>query len=156
VVEDINDFDRLSHMFEILSTEEYIKDSECQGFGFPIYRDNMPIMSGDIDRGILPGSSKTVLFKPLCGLFMQEKLIPLRYCNIVIELEIVNNLYDPIVSQASVEPLPPTLDGDPFQLIFRSVPVNGFSTQWHIENCQLKADILSIDSALENSYAGYL
>jgi hypothetical protein len=87
---------------------------------------------------------------------MQEKLIPLRYCSITIELEIVNNLYDPIVSQTSVEPLPPTQDGDPFQLIFRSVPVNGFSTSWHIENCQLKADILSIDSALENSYAEYL
>ena len=50
----------------------------------------MPIMSGDFDRGIV--NSKTVLFKPLSGLFMQEKMIPLRHCNIVIELEIVNNL----------------------------------------------------------------
>ena len=156
VVEDINDFDRLSHMFEILSTDEYINDSECQGFGFPIYRDNMPIMSGDIDRGILPGSSKTVLFKPLSGLFMQEKLIPLRHCSITIELEIVNNLYDPIVSQASVEELPPTGSGDAFPLNLKSIPDNSFSTQWHIENAQVKCDILSIDSGLENSYAEYL
>jgi len=62
VIEDINDYDRLSHMFEILSTNEYLKDSETQGFGFPIYRDGMPIMAGDRTRGILPGSSKTVLF----------------------------------------------------------------------------------------------
>ena len=78
IIEDTSDFDRLSHMFEILSTNEYINDSECQGFGFPIYRDNMPIMSGDIDRGILPGNSKTVLFKPLSGLFMQEKLMSFK------------------------------------------------------------------------------
>jgi hypothetical protein len=143
-------------MFEILSTNEYINDSECQGFGFPIYRDNMPIMSGDMTRGILPGKSKTVLFKPLSGLFMQEKLIPLRYCSITIELEVVNNLYDPIVSQASVEALPPTLDGDAFPTNFKSIIANSFSTQWHIENAQVKCDILSIDSALENSYAEYL
>jgi hypothetical protein len=156
VVEDINDFDRLSHMFEILSTNEYIKDSECQGFGFPIYRDNMPIMSGDIDRGILAGSSKCVLFKPLSGLFMQEKMIPLRYCNIVIELEIVNNFYDPIVSDVSVEALPPTQDGDAFPLNLKSIPANSFSTQWHIEQASVKCDILSLDSGLENSFVDYL
>ena len=143
-------------MFEILSTSEYINDSECQGFGFPIYRDNMPIMSGDIDRGILPGNSKTVLFKPLSGLFMQEKLIPLRHCSITIELEVVNNLHDPIVSQVSVEALPPTGTGDAFPISFKSIILNSFSTQWHIENAQVKCDILSIDSALENSYAEYL
>jgi hypothetical protein len=143
-------------MFEILSTNEYIHDSECQGFGFPIYRDNMPIMSGDLDRGILPGKSKTVLFKPLSGLFMQEKLIPLRHCSITIELEVVNNLHDPIVSQVSVEALPPTLAGDAFPLKFKSITANSFSTQWHIENAQVKCDILSFDSGLENSYAQYL
>jgi hypothetical protein len=73
-------------MFEILSTNEHLKDSEIEGFGFPIYRDGMPIMAGDSTRGIQPDSSKTVLFKPLSGLFMQEKMLPLRYCNIVIEL----------------------------------------------------------------------
>ena len=44
IIEDLSDFDRVSHMFEILSTDEYIRYSECQGFGFTIYRDNMPIM----------------------------------------------------------------------------------------------------------------
>jgi hypothetical protein len=156
IIEDISDFDRVSHMFEILSTDEYINDSECQGFGFPIYRDNMPIMSGDIDRGILPGNSKTVLFKPLSGLFMQEKLIPLRYCSLTIELELVNNFIDPIVSNVSQEALPPTLDADAFPLYFKSIPPNGFSTQWHIEGCELKADLISIDSALESSYAEFL
>jgi hypothetical protein len=64
VIEDINDWDRVSHMFEILSTNEHIKNSEIEGFGFPIYRDGMPIMAGDSTRGIQPQSNKTVLFKP--------------------------------------------------------------------------------------------
>jgi hypothetical protein len=101
----------------------------------------MPIISDDIDRGILPGRSKTILFKPLSGLFMQEKLIPLRHCSITIELEIVNNLYDPIVSQASVESLPPTLDGEAFPSNFKSITDNSFSTQWRIENAQLRLQL---------------
>ena len=72
VIEDINDWDRMSHMFQILSTDEYIKDLESEGFGFPIYRDGTPILGGDFSRGIPPGSQKMVLFKPLSGLFMQE------------------------------------------------------------------------------------
>ena len=114
VVEDINDWDRLSHMFEILSTDEYSKDSETQGFGFPIYRDGMPIMSGDPTRGIPPGRNKTVLFKPLSGLMSCGKMLPLRYCSIVIELEVVNNLTDPIISQYSIEAIPPGANGAVF------------------------------------------
>ena len=72
VIEDINDWDRMSHVFQILSTDEYTKDSETEGFGFPVYRDGMPIIGGDRERGIPGNSQKTVMFKPLSGLFMQE------------------------------------------------------------------------------------
>ena len=155
-IEDCNDWDRVSHMFEILSTNEHLKDSEIEGFGFPIYRDGMPIMSGDPTRGIPPDSSKTVLFKPLSGLFMQEKMLPLRYCNIVIELEVVNNLEDPIVSARSQEAIPPGQNGTQYPAQIISIPPGTFSTSWEIQNAQIKCDILQIDSGLENSYAEYL
>ena len=44
----------------------------------------------DYDQAGLVISSRRVLFKPLFGLFNQEKLIPLRYCPIQIELELIN------------------------------------------------------------------
>ena len=37
-----------------------------------------------------------------------------------------------------------------------TIPDNTVSTQWKIIDAQLKCDILSIDSGLENSYAEYL
>jgi hypothetical protein len=91
VIEDINDWDRLSHMFQILSTDEYTKDSTTEGFGFPIYRDGEPIKQYDISRAIPGGCQKTVIFKPLSGLFMQEKMLPLKYMgNLTVDLELVN------------------------------------------------------------------
>jgi hypothetical protein len=116
----------------------------------------MPIMAGDRTRGILPGSSKTVLFKSLSGLFMQEKMLPLRYCNITVELEVVNSLTDPIVSAASQETIPPSANGAAFPANLISIPAGTFSTAWRIENAQIKCDILTLDSGLENSYAEYL
>ena len=37
-----------------------------------------------------------------------------------------------------------------------SIPKGTFSTSWKIMDAQLKCDILTIDSGLENSYAEYL
>jgi hypothetical protein len=138
-VEDINEFDRISHMFSILSTDEYLGNSHVEGFGYEPYLDNMELLDGDITRGIPGGKSKVVCFKPLCGLFSQPKNLPLRYCNIVVELELVNTITDNIISD----------NGD-------TVSTAVISTAWRIENCQLKADILTLDNGLENSYASHL
>ena len=48
--------------------------------------------------GILQGQSQTVLFKPLSGLFNQSKLIPQKMCPITIELELVHDATEPVVS----------------------------------------------------------
>ena len=165
VIEDCSNWDRLSHMFQILSTDEYTKDSQTEGFGFPIYRDGMPIKGGDFERGIPPGGQKTVLFKPLSGLLMQSKLIPMRYCPITIELELVNNFADPIVSEDTANSGP---SGNPKEFAIAgagdinaerinfSIPAGTFSTDWTIYDAQLKCDIVSVDSGLENSYSQYL
>ena len=49
-------------------------------------------------------AARRVMFKPLIGIVNQEKLIPLRYCPIQIELELVNNGADAVfVDMASSE-----------------------------------------------------
>ena len=88
-IEDINQFDKISHMFSLLSTDEYLANTHIEGFGCEPYLDNMELLDGDVNRGIPGGKSKVVCFKPLCGLFgeSQKKALPLPYCNIVLELE---------------------------------------------------------------------
>ena len=44
----------------------------------------------DWDEACNIGVSRTVLFKPMLGILTQEKLTPLRYCPLQIELEMVN------------------------------------------------------------------
>ena len=48
--------------------------------------------------GIKGGQSRTVLFKPLSGLLTQPKYLPLRYCPLTIELELISDSTLPIVS----------------------------------------------------------
>jgi hypothetical protein len=57
----------------------------------------------DVDdfHGIPPESGMTVLFKPLSGILNQNKLLPLKYAPITIELELVDDKNEPILSQVS-------------------------------------------------------
>ena len=81
-------------------------------------------------------------------------MLPLRYCNITVELELVNQLTDPIVSVESEEIK--VLGTDAVVIVNESIPTGCFSTDWHIFDAQLKCDISTLDSGLENSYAEYL
>ena len=51
--------------------------------------------------GVPPGESQTVLFKPCSGIFNQEKMLPIRYMPLTIELELVNDSNEPIVSDTT-------------------------------------------------------
>ena len=82
------------------------------------------------------GFARRVMFKPMLGLFNQEKLTPLRYCPIQIELELVNSQADAV----SIE----TAEG--FQ--------NG--SNWDISDIQCKYDLLELDSSPSNEYASHL
>ena len=48
--------------------------------------------------GIGSGSRLTVLLKPLSGLLNQNKMLPIRYCPITIELELVDTPSEPVLS----------------------------------------------------------
>ena len=47
--------------------------------------------------GLSKGRAMTALFKPLSGHFTQTKYIPLRYCPLILEFEVVNGPNDPII-----------------------------------------------------------
>ena len=144
-VEDIDDFNRLSLMLTDLLGEDDQHDIACEGFkNFDFvkreaaqaseerkgYRQDGYDLSGNIQL------ARRVQFKPMLGLLNQEKLTPLRYCPIQIELELVNHQADAVTTETT----------------------NGFSTgaNWDISDIQCKCDLLELGSSLQNEYASHL
>ena len=80
--------------------------------------------------------ARRVMFKPMLGLFNQDKLLPLRYCPIQIELELVNSQADAVSLEVA----------------------EGFSngSNWDISDIQCKCDLLILDNSLDNEYASLL
>ena len=87
----------------------------------------------------------TVLFKPILGLLNQPKFLPLSKMGpMVLELELVDEFTDPVVtSEALLNP--PETDANKF------TPANT-SNDWQIENVQVKTDLVSLDNGLQNTY----
>ena len=54
--------------------------------------------TADSFAGIKGGQSQTVLFEPCLGLLKQIKFLPLRYAPPTLELELINDSNDVIVS----------------------------------------------------------
>uniref|UniRef100_UPI0040498795 hypothetical protein n=1 Tax=Flavobacterium sp. TaxID=239 RepID=UPI0040498795 len=140
VVEDIDDFNRLSLMITALKTEEEQNSIAAEGFcnfddkytasesdSRSTYR------SEDFDKAGIIFTSRKAVFKPIFGLFDQDKLLPIRYCPIQIELELVNNFMDAIIKR----------DGNKSDL-------------WNITDIQAKCDLLTLDNSLDNEYAAHL
>jgi hypothetical protein len=133
IIEDIQDYTRVHHMFNVLQGPQVRLNESCEGFG---YTDDA---EGLATPGTLPGiGGSTGAVKPSCGLFQQTKYIPLRYCPIEIELELADN-NEPIVSTLGT--------------VFTAANT---SLLWHLEQCQIKCDIITLDNALDNSYVNHL
>ena len=145
VVEDIDGFNRLSLMLTDLLPEDDQHDIGCEGFGNfdsvqgegaqaagkrKSYRQTDYDLSGDV------GVARRVMFKPMLGLFNQEKLTPLRYCPIQIELELVNSQADVVSLEVA----------------------GGFSNgaNWDISDIQCKCDLLELYLSLSSEYASHL
>lgn len=75
------------------------------------------------------GKTRTVCFTPMSGLLTQEKYLPIRYANLQIELEVVGSATDAFT---------------------------GTDVSFQISNVQVKADLVQLDSSLDNSYAEHL
>ena len=154
VVEDIDDINRLSLMFTALKSQDDQKEIAMEGFGL-FDRNFEPSAGGlvedpdaedsgerkiyrvsDWDEAGNIGKSRTVLFKPMLGILAQGKLIPLRYCPLQIELELVSSASDCMLVGVQ----------------------NGLTStdQWIISDIQCKMDLLTLDSSLQNEYASHL
>lgn len=142
LVEDMDNYNRCHQLFSILTSPDSRANVNAEAFGqhWDIREDVNSGYTADSFPGILQGQSQTVLFKPLSGLFNQNKMIPLRYCPITIELELVNDATEPVVSY---------LGGS----VFTS---SNTTTMWQIQNVQAKCDLLVLDNHLENSFTEFL
>jgi hypothetical protein len=145
VIEDIDNYNRVHEMFSILTATDSRMNTAAEGFGEEWNnRDNSTVaLTTDTLVGIKGGQSQTVLFKPLSGLIGQNKMIPLRYCPLTFEFELVNNPNVPILSTLV------TSGTDAFTALNTSV-------SWSIANVQVKVDVCTLDNSLDNSYAEHL
>lgn len=140
IVEDIDNYNRVHEMFHIMKpTERRINDA-IEGFGI-IESNNWTFGAPDKPSPLAATKTQTIAFTPMAGLFRQEKYLPIRYCPIQIELEIVGNAAD-------------ALD-DTQVAASGSDPAKG-STSFSISNVQMKADVVQLDNTLDNEYTAYL
>ena len=119
LVEDIDYYNRNHYLFDIMRARHVRENEDCEGTGAErfdapkhqaifqsdkILKTDVVYPYGALETfndnyiSVPAGKSKTVSFKPLSGLLSCGKLLPLRYCPIIIELELVSNEKEPIIS----------------------------------------------------------
>ena len=102
VIEDIDSYNRVHELFSILTAEDSRKKSEAYHFGRSwdhiIHMGTNTTYTSANFSGTFYDQSETVLFKPLLGILNQPKYLPIRYCPITIELELVNDMKEPILT----------------------------------------------------------
>jgi hypothetical protein len=149
LVEDIMDYNRIHEMFHMMIASESRANDAAEAFGN--LWNSHTWYKGELDthnfQGIGATKKLTVLFKPLSGILNQNKLLPLRYAPITIELELVDDALEPIIS--NVPDTAPQAKPAAF-----SKATSSFL--WSISNVQVKCDVCTLDNALDNSYAQHL
>jgi len=165
LIEDIDYYARTHQMFDILRAQHVRENEDCEGFEHrfdqPKYASILNSNANAATQIAYPGGvvgnfandfvcvnageAKTVSFKPLSGLLNCGKLIPIRYCPITIELELVSSANDPIITQ-----------GDNTLGLTGDAAATQSSNTWQIENPCIKVDICVLDNALNNEYAALL
>jgi hypothetical protein len=176
VIEDIDYYSRAHEMFHILTNPVNRKNDAIEGAGTQYdiarnasYTDDGPQLNASNFLGINPGDSRTVFFKPLAGILNQEKFMPIKYCPLQFEFELVSWTNDVVVYPA----LPTTQAVTAFttlndytapsgiqwtnvnQYDFRFAK-NNCSNDWSITNVQVKCDLITLDNGLENEYSQHL
>ena len=127
-------------MMSILTSTYNRGNDDTEGFGFRWDSpDDYLQHTAATMLGIPSNTSTCACFKPLLGLFSQSKYIPLTWCPLTLEFEIVSNATDAIVT-----PFP----GGEFD--------GSTSISWQIEDVRLIADIVTLDNGLQNSYAEHV
>ena len=151
LVEDIMDYNRIHEMIHIMIAKESRENDAAEAFGLlwnnhdweRLNANGDSILNTNTFQGIQANNGQTVLFKPLSGILNQNKLLPLRYAPLTIELELVDSASEPVISNFAHNG----------QFDFKA---ENTTTNWSINNVQVKCDVCTLDNALDNSYAQHL
>ena len=140
LIEDF-DYNRTCEMFEVMTSLHNRDNDDIENFG---YRSDKLEPNQSHTEDTLPGipgtSHQTVGMKLCSGLLNQPKMLPLKYMPLTIELELVNDANDVVIT--------PGVDA-----VFTTANT---TSDWHIDNVQLKCDILHLDNSLQNNYDKHL
>ena len=147
LVEDIMYYGRNHEMMETLFSEGARTNIDTEQFGFRnIQNVHFEKVSTANTRYIDAGKSKTVSMRLLSGLLgvSNKKYLPLKTAPITIEVEIVSDAKEPLISESDAT-------GDTTALT-----TDNTSTGWALQDCQIKCDTVLLDSGLNNSYVQHL
>ena len=166
--EDILDYGRFHQMIESMYNNNVRENIDIENFGYRFddkyNKDCWMLDSSATDGntteqhikkrylkampGIQPFSSHTVSFKLMSGLLgmSNKKYIPLKACPLILELEIVGDNDECVVS-------PDSYINDGNNDAFTTVNTG---TEWSINNCCVKLDLITLDAQLDNSYTSHL
>ena len=144
-------------MMSILTSKANRQNDNCSGFGrswddedyYPSYVGGS-FVGGNEYRiatqtvaeqisygGIYPGASQSVSFKPLIGILNQPKYLPLVWGGFVMEFEIISDPTEAFADSVIGGNFTPTDTG----------------CSWAMSDIRLVGDVVTLDSALQNSYA---
>jgi len=155
LVEDIDNYNRIHEMMHLLVARDSRNNDAAEAFGQTWDAQgwrNSQLTSANYS-GIPANSSLQVLATPLSGLLNQNKMLPIRYAPITIELELVDTFEEPVLT------VPTYGTGDLVALTLTTTSLFALAnclTNWSINNVQVKVDVCTLDNALDNSYAQHL
>lgn len=151
LIEDISDYGRLSEMFLSLSSDDKVLNQDISDFpSIPVgghYHNTI------FKKGIPGTKGRTVSFPlSVCGIFNTIKHIPLKYCPITLELVVARP--EVCLAQGDINiafeidtdrPMYPNIERNEVSRAVRR------SQSFNITNFQIKADILTLDSSVDES-----
>ena len=122
VVEDIDQYNRYAQMFQNFESEGVNRNKAIEGSR------QWDDWEASAPEEIPASGKRNMSVKLLSGLLNQEKWIPLNWCPVELELELVNNVAD----------------------------CQTGSTDWDLSNIQIKGDVCTLDNGMQNDYASHL
>jgi hypothetical protein len=141
IVDDVDYYNRVHEMLHILTSKANRDNDSIEGFGGRWDDDEnytSKWTAADYTARVEPSSARAMSFKPLHGLLNQPKYIPLMWSPLMFEFEVVNDATDTIVGHGGV------------------FDTNNTSKAWQIQDVRIVCDVVTLDSALQNSYAEHV
>jgi len=126
VIEDIDQYNRTVEMFHMMQSQDKRRNDLVEGMGGS---------NTSYPAALATGKERIVCMTLLSGLFNQEKFLPIKYCPIQIELELVNSSSDCCRTHADTD--------------------KG-SQDFVIKDVQLKCDLITLDNGFDNEIANHL